>query len=254
MHNIISNNWVISIITGIISGFLVNIVSNTIMKKRGREDYFRKVSEANKSVIISLKPYISEKGLPDVDIFKAIIASTARTFSIKDTDMYTVAIYCEELIHEIISDVYVSSDKKKEYTESLIEYKNRLLMQDEQPDYDSNSVINSDNNEYRRKFAVYISILVAMFTMIISLMTLTEEYPFVFSFENEPIIWIPVFLITIIFMVTFTLLFSDRLLKIQKEKIHNRLENEKRVVQYHDSIKNSLKNDEDDSQHNNLAN
>lgn len=96
------------------------------MKKKGREEYFQRVAEANRYVIMPLKPYISEKGLPDVDIFRALISSTARAHSVESSDMYSISIFCEELIREIISDVYVSSEKKKEYAYNLITYNKEL--------------------------------------------------------------------------------------------------------------------------------
>ena len=59
-----------------------------------------------------MKPYIADKGLTDFIIFEALIASTARIFNVDVKDMFSVSIYCEELIREIISDVYVLPQKQ----------------------------------------------------------------------------------------------------------------------------------------------
>ena len=79
------------------------------MDKKGKTEYFKQVKAANNAVINALKPYIADKGLPDIEIFKALIVATARTFSVSKEDMYSVDVSCEELIREIISDVDVSA-------------------------------------------------------------------------------------------------------------------------------------------------
>ena len=67
----------------------------------------------NAEVILSLKPYIADRGLPNIHIFNALISSISRKHKINIDEMYSVEIYCEELIREIISDIYVSNEKKK---------------------------------------------------------------------------------------------------------------------------------------------
>lgn len=39
--------------------------------------------------------------------------STARAFNVDVNEMYSISDYCEELIREIMRDVYVSNEKKK---------------------------------------------------------------------------------------------------------------------------------------------
>ena len=57
------------------------------MDKKGRVEYYKQVNSANLNVINSLKPYIADKGLPNIDIFEALISSTARTFGVDKKDM-----------------------------------------------------------------------------------------------------------------------------------------------------------------------
>ncbi|MCR4933376.1 MAG: hypothetical protein K6A29_04195 [Lachnospiraceae bacterium] len=196
MLEFLKSSWVVGIVTGIISGFLVYIFTNLIMKKKGKVEYYKNVSEANHYVIATLKPYISEKGLPNVDIFNAIISSTARKYSVGKNDMFSVAVFCEELIREIIGDVYVASEKKKEYTDSLVIYINELKKSKDTKDkvdiiLDSNKIYN-----YRKKITLYfsllISIIVCFFAIIISW---PEDISFWYPFEDEPLLWIPVVLI-----------------------------------------------------------
>lgn len=110
---ILKNSWVVGIATGIISGILVFFFNEWIMDKRGKAEYFKRVDNANQNVIEALKPYVAENGLPNLKILKALIMATARSFSVDSKDMFSVSIYCEELIREIIKDVYVSNEKNK---------------------------------------------------------------------------------------------------------------------------------------------
>lgn len=103
--DIFKNTWFVGIATGIISGILVFFLTNWIAKKKGREDYYKQVMMANQSVITALKPYIAERGLPELEIFSSLIASTARMYSAEEKDMFTISVFCEELIREIISDI-----------------------------------------------------------------------------------------------------------------------------------------------------
>ena len=104
---ILKNSWFVGISTGLISGILVFFFTKWIMDKRGKVEYFKQVDNANQNVIEALKPYVAENGLPDIEIFKALIMATARSFGVDSKDMFSVSIYCEELIREIIRDVYV---------------------------------------------------------------------------------------------------------------------------------------------------
>ncbi len=154
------NAWVVGITTGIISGVLVFFLTKWIMDRRGKVEYFKQVSNANNSVISALKPYIADKGLPNIYIFESIIASTSRKFGINQKDMYSVSIYCEELINEIISDVYVSNEKKNEYTNALAEYKKKI--EERKLEIDINSIITTRNSlglygeRIRRQIGLYI--------------------------------------------------------------------------------------------------
>lgn len=118
--------WNSEITAGIISGLIVFFVTKFIAKKAGKKEYNQQVKNANSCVINALKPYIADCGLPKKEVFKAIIDSTARKFGVSTEDMFSAEIFCEELIQEIITDVYVPSDKKEDYTKELSEYIDNL--------------------------------------------------------------------------------------------------------------------------------
>lgn len=209
---ILKNSWVVGIATGIISGILVFFFNEWIMDKRGKAEYFKRVDNANQNVIEALKPYVAENGLPNLKILKALIMATARSFSVDSKDMFSVSIYCEELIREIIKDVYVSNEKKQEYTNALAEYIENI-----------EKVSNRDNmvsmyislwkyrEKLRRKISIYIAIMAAMLVMISSfLLTIysykdTGKFGFWYPFDSKPVLWIPIiiFVFVILIMVLF---------------------------------------------------
>ena len=127
----LENQWVVGIGAGIISGLIVFFVTKWILQRKDNSKYLELISVANFEIIRILKPYIAEKGLPEKEILDAIILSTARKYKVKSEELYSIRIICEELIREIVENVYVSSDKKHDYSTQLKDY---LLALDTQKD------------------------------------------------------------------------------------------------------------------------
>lgn len=217
---ITKNVWFVGIVTGIISGVLVFFITNWIMKKKGKEDYLKQVGSANQNVILALKPYISERGLPDVEIFKALIDSVARNYSIEAHDMYTVSEFCEELIREIISDIYVSSDKKKEYTDSLIAYKKNIDKSGSLEKIEGKRNMVDSSAKFRKRTTAYMSLMISIMTMVltivIALSSVTDinEYHSVwYPFDENPMLWLPIFMIVIVLIMMVAWQMADILVR-----------------------------------------
>lgn len=176
------NVWFIGISTGIISGILVFFITKWFMDKKGNTEHLKQLKLANQEVISCLKPYIADKGLPEIKIFKALIASIARKYSVNTNEMYSVEIYCEELIHEIISDVYVSNEKKEEYAHAISIYTETTYKEimNKNNISDKNLTNYIDYKIYREKInkksSMLISLMAAIFTMFFSVaaMVMTE--------------------------------------------------------------------------------
>lgn len=117
MKEFLQNPWVCGIGGGIISGIIVFYITKWLMGKKDNSLYLRQIQSANLEVISILKPYIADNGLPNEKIMSAIIASTARKYNVEINELYQIQVFCEELIKEIVENVYVSSEKKKEYTD-----------------------------------------------------------------------------------------------------------------------------------------
>lgn len=115
-----SNNWIVGILSGILSG----LGTQFILSRFNNYRKLKQMLEANKVLIEILKPYIAEKGLPSKSVVKSLIESIARKYNIKRENMYSIDDICEELIREVMEDIYLPIENKYEYTEQLQIYKN----------------------------------------------------------------------------------------------------------------------------------
>ena len=114
-----SNNWIIGILSGILSG----LGTQFILSRFNNYRKLKQMLEANKVLIEILKPYIAEKGLPSKSVIKSLIESIARKYNIKRENMYSIDDICEELIREVMEDIYLPIENKYEYIEQLQIYK-----------------------------------------------------------------------------------------------------------------------------------
>ena len=118
MKEFLSNAWVVSIISGIIVFFLTNI----IIMFQNRRKHKKQIDDANTMVINRLRGYVVDNGLPQKEIINAVKSSTAREYNIKYDELLSIKELCEELITDIIGNIYVSNDNKVKYIDLLQEY------------------------------------------------------------------------------------------------------------------------------------
>lgn len=175
MLDFIQNPWVIGIVGGVICGIIVWLLTRCAISSKGNNEYIKKVYQANDEVFLSLKPYIADKGLPDQEIIEAMIASTARKYLLKASDMYTVQIFCEELIKDITSNVYFSWEEKKRYSNDLrtfIEDLNRQTDKKTAAEIDAkvNDIEHKKRmSEIKRKDLNTVSMIAGLFTAVVTL-------------------------------------------------------------------------------------
>lgn len=175
MLEFIQNPWVIGIVGGIVCGIIVWLLTRCAISSKGNNEYIKKIYQANDEVFLSLKPYIADKGLPDQEIIEAMIASTARKYLLKASDMYTVQIFCEELIKDITSNVYFSWEEKKRYSNDL-----RTFIEDLNRQTDKKTAAEIDAkvsdiehkkrlSEIKRKDLNTVSMIAGLFTAVVTL-------------------------------------------------------------------------------------
>ncbi len=218
---IFQNSWFIGIATGIISGVLVFFITKFFMNKKDKTEYYQNVKNANDRVIAALKPYIADKGLPVPEVFDSLIKSTARTYQVQQEDMFSIENYCEELIREIISDVYVSNDKKEQYTNSLADYKSESLKT--KIDVKSEKAISDIKlsemkSKYNSRLSLYLSMFVALFGSFATSIILMSDMFDSFSISSNYLFLIPILILAFVMVVLVMFRFTEVVFRRVKER------------------------------------
>lgn len=181
INKFFQNNWVLGICTGLISSIIVYFLTTWLSFKISKHDYLKRVKLANDKVVLILKSYLVNNNLPSVKVIDAVIASVSREFDVKIVDLYSISIFCEELIRQIIENTYISNDIKNNYIENLIK----------------SIDVNTDNSEIKTKsqtissvFGRY-NVLVSIFIILGSIVgiTIIELNLFYKLFTTNPEIW-----------------------------------------------------------------
>lgn len=227
----LENQWVVGIGAGIISGIIVYFITKRFFQRKDNSKHLEQINSANMDIIRILKPYVAEKGLPEKEIIDAIILSTSRKYNVKSDELYSIRIVCEELIREIIENVYVSSDKKKEYSNSLKEYLLNLHSERDKSLLISDIKLELKNStqknrmDYMRKMSAILSATVsgfaAILTMLLSFFYMSTDFTL---FQNQNLsndINIPLIVILVSLFISLDGIFVIILIK-QREHTRNR--------------------------------
>lgn len=222
----LQNSWVIGIGGGIISGIIVYFITNWLYKRKDNSRYLEQISRANLDIVQTLKPYVAERGLPDKGIVDAIIVSTARKYKVKSDELYSIRVICEELIREIVENVYVPAEKKEEYANQLQLYLYKLdsenskefLVSEIEKEIKNLTVFKESN--YRRKTAAMVSTMLSAFatmtTILISFVAFVDTDIFnMHVFSNEFEISLAIIALTTTTIIT---LYGVALLMIKARK------------------------------------
>jgi hypothetical protein len=118
-----NNNWVISIITGL----LVAILTDLWNRFRKRKEYIQKVKTANKEVFNSIKAYIPEDTLPAPSVLFSLQRSTAKEYDLKRTDLEPLRDIFDSLIKEVMDSSFLSYQAKLTNCNKLQEYLSILI-------------------------------------------------------------------------------------------------------------------------------
>jgi len=73
---ILNNPWVIGIGGGVISGFVVMLITRHLFSRRDNREYNQRVVTANQEVIYAIRPGISEGVIPSQNVVASLIDAT----------------------------------------------------------------------------------------------------------------------------------------------------------------------------------
>lgn len=118
MKEFLSNSWVVSIISGIIVFFL----TNAFIMFQNKRKYKKQIKDANIMILNDIREYVVDNDLPEKEVINAIKASISRKYNIKFEELLSIKELCEELITDIISNIYISNENKVKYINMLQNY------------------------------------------------------------------------------------------------------------------------------------
>lgn len=118
MKEFLSNSWVVNIISGILVFFVTNFFVIFKSKKESR----KLIYDANYMVLNHIRGYVVDNGLPSQRIIEAVKNSVAREYGVSCSDLLSDKEICEELIKDIISNIYISNENRKIYISMLQNY------------------------------------------------------------------------------------------------------------------------------------
>lgn len=228
MKEFLANSWVVGIIGGILSGFFVTWITRIIFSKRDNKEYFQKVLQANKEIIYSIRPTISEGDIPKREIINALISSNSLKYGIEVKDMFTLEQICDELIKEVMDSSFISSETKNEYCERLLSLRNQKA-EDERKltiEYISNKENVRSVLEYRQKLTanmtMTLGIMVTLISFIVTIILSLQNQAIFIDLNNELFYLIPMVvsfatILIVLMVMTYTRIF--KIIKDKREKI-----------------------------------
>jgi hypothetical protein len=227
----LNNTWVVGILGGILSGFIVNYLSRLFLSKRENREYLQKVFSANREVIYSIRPGISEGVIPKPETVEALIIATARKYAVSRSDVFGPSEIVQELTKEVMDSSFISSQVKQEYCESLLAIVPKLDTEAPPPEQPSPIELRIASQERRERTVERMSLVMGVFTGLMSgvfaLLTLTKGNP-IFSRLSEKLELTSVFLPLLVAMVALAM--SAAIIPIMKELLELKTKARRRGV------------------------
>jgi hypothetical protein len=219
--DIFNNSWVVGIGGGILSGFIVTLITRYLFSKKDNKEYAQQVATVNREVVYALRPGISEGYIPDNEVLSSLINATARRYKVERGDVYQAKQIAEELIKEIMDSSFISSETKKNYCETLAHLVAAEKVGELSATLDAERV--SIESEYRRKQTAIMSsvlgITAAMGTMIVALTTVLDKPSASSPFKELIGITLPtVTILASVMVATAAMMVSVKLKKAREER------------------------------------
>ena len=227
----LNNTWVVGILGGVLSGFIVNYLSRIFLSKRENREYLQKVFSANREVIYSIRPGISEGVIPKPQTVEALIVATARKYAVSRSDVFGPSEIAQELTKEVMDSSFISSQVKQEYCERLLAVVPNSTPESSTPEQPSPIELRIVTQERRERTVERMSVVMGIFTALMSavftVLTFTKESS-IFSRLSETFERTSVFLPLLVAMAA--LVMSAAIIPIMKEVLELKTKAKRRGV------------------------
>ncbi|MEN7430589.1 hypothetical protein VA599_07505 [Chromobacterium sp. TRC.1.1.SA] len=235
-----NNTWVVGILGGVFSGFIVNYLSRIFLSKRENREYLQKVFSANREVIYSIRPGISEGVIPKPETVEALIVATARKYTVSRNDVFGPSEIAQELTKEVMDSSFISSQIKQEYCERLLTVVPKRTTDPLTPDQlnpiELRIVTQGRRERTVERMGVVMGVFTALMSTVFTILTFTKEST-IFSRLSDTFERTSVFLP--LFVAVIALVMSAAITPIMKELLELKTKAKRRGVDQ------AVSNDED---------
>lgn len=113
--SIFSNFWVSNVLTSIIGSAILYFITDWWQKRRLNKQYYTTVKLANKELIETLRPLISNKLSPEEAMIKKLKNSLSRKYEIDSNDMLSEPEIEADLTLEVLENAFLNPQQKVNY-------------------------------------------------------------------------------------------------------------------------------------------
>jgi hypothetical protein len=130
MHNWATNGWFVGIVSSLLAGVVLSLVSWFLLTKRRRHEFLQLVMLANREVMHAIRPGIAEGHIAGGNVLQAMANATARKYGLERRDLFTTAELADELVKEVMDSSFLSSAQKADYCSKLAFMRAHLAVED----------------------------------------------------------------------------------------------------------------------------
>ncbi|RAU04221.1 hypothetical protein DEJ55_11095 [Bacillus pumilus] len=187
----LSNSWVISFVTTVVSSFFINSVVYFFKRKY----YKKRIANANMELIRTVKNFVSEGQIPSVLLIESLSQAYSESNSVKRSEMNNVDQVINHLLKDIFETNFISVQQKSDISKELMDLKEHSL----DKEFKNNEEVSGNSNEFRW----YINALIIMCISTFSLYSSNELWGIFEFLPMETIMILLVILLVITKMIEY---------------------------------------------------
>ena len=189
---LLNNPWVVGVAGGVLSGFIVAWISRFLFSKKDNREYIQRVSAANREVIYSIRPGISEGITPEKEVVDVLISATARKYGVDKKDVFGPKEIGQELLKEVMDSSFISAKTKEQYCERLTVLQRGGATNEDDSVHSSQAVLSGSIEKFRARSITVTSLMMGILASTMTLVTTFVKK----GRDNNPLFGSNVFLIS----------------------------------------------------------
>jgi hypothetical protein len=228
--SIINNPWFIGIGGGVLSGFVVTVITRYLFSRRDNREYLQRVVTANQEMLYAVRPGISEGVIPSQTVLAALIKATGQKYGVDYRDLHQASDLADVLTKEVMDSSFLSASAKAEFCDRLgkLKPKPEAPVPIQEPPSHPKTV--SEIAVYRQRMVQKMSVMLGVMA---ALMTATVGFvgPFKDMFSEigskNVLIVVPTILTVVVAMTATYLTLIFRVLERKRDRLRESRKQEK---------------------------